>query len=99
MVAAVTATNFVITSDLVIQFDVELPAWVSINNDLAPVWVGKDGARYVGERIQIQNRLPDGIDPVWRNNVVHPTERESVSGIRWTRRGSLVSRTRIVDSI
>ena len=92
MVAAVTATNFVITSDLVIQFDVELPAWVSINNDLAPVWVGKDGARYVGERIQIQNRLPDGIDPVSRDLV--PGKLIVRTGTR-----SLVSRTWIVDSV
>ncbi len=98
VVTAVTPADFVIGRDLMIQLDVELPTRIGANDDLAPVGLRKARTLYVGERIQIQNRLADRVDSVCRDNVVHPTNRKSVPWICWTRRGSLVSSARIVDS-
>src|SRR5439155_15352926 len=50
-----------LASELMIQFDVELPTWIATDNDLAPVRIRITSTRYVGMRIQIQNRLPDRV--------------------------------------
>src|SRR5206468_3324140 len=91
VVTAVPTTYFVIAGELMIQFDVELPTRVGTNNDLAPVRVWVNGTRYVGMRIKIQNRLPDGIDLAGRDLVA----RKLV--VRTSRR-SLVSGARVVNS-
>src|SRR6266536_1435261 len=84
VVTAVTSADFVIGRDLMIQLDVDLPTRIGAKDDLAPVGVRKDRTLYVGKRIQIQNRLADRVNFVRRDDVVHPTNRESVP---WTRRG------------
>src|SRR5947207_5224304 len=91
MFTAVTAAEFVIAVELMVQFHIELPLWMGTNDHLPPVWIRICRVRYVGHRIQIQDRLPDGID-LGRGDFI-----SGKLSMR-TRRATLVPGARIIDA-
>src|SRR5580704_13434728 len=62
VMTTVAPANLVVGGNLMVQLDVELPAWIGAQNDLTEVGRRVGRARYVGVRVQIQNRLSDGVD-------------------------------------
>jgi hypothetical protein len=67
----VAPANLVVGGNLMVQLDVELPAWIGAQNDLTEVGRRVGRARYVGVRVQIQNRLSDGVDLGGRDLIGH----------------------------
>src|ERR1700758_240585 len=70
--SAVAAANPVLRVDLMIQFDVELVAGVSVYDYLAEVGSWEHCTGHIRVWIEIQNRLPDLVNLVRRYLVEHP---------------------------
>ena len=67
---AVTPTDLMVSADLMIQFDIELPRRIGRKDDLAEIDIRIDCTLNVGVRIKVQNRLADRIDLVRGDYVV-----------------------------
>ena len=81
MATAVAAIDFVILADLVIDFYVKLPKWKMAQHHLAEVRIREHRTVHVRFRIQVDDRLPDGINLVRRNHV---------GRFKWSTRASVV---------
>src|SRR5690348_9438127 len=62
MVAAVTTGNLMVIGDLMVYFEIELPAGIAADYDLASVGIARSGTKNVRAGVEVQYLLPDRTD-------------------------------------